>query len=317
MKRSIILFALTIFAVTTANAKKCEELFAGGALKTGLGKIHVDTESDYNNVLNKKTLEFFLEGLQEIRDFTAMYFTWPEKLDIYFEPSGVYSFAASTGRIEVRIRDGSNSSPLYSEKKLTPQMVKAIFLHESVHALFFQKLNEVFSEYRPTYKTKLKNGGEGEWHPVETISIPYQEFVADLIAAVMMNDPKVMEDALGYLKVGSKKLRSFKRDIPLKGWSQIAIEDMAIASGKEFAVTEHLLFAPIRSVVWRKYIEPSFKKKNTAQVLKAVVDAAIQEVAWYQDKIDPNHINSREFYHLDLEEMNTRFLSAIEKNLKP
>lgn len=315
MSKIVLQLIILVFVADIAYAEKCKSAFDLALSKTELAKIKLEKEDDFQNLLNEKNLAPLINSLEELRKFVGSTFSWPEKLEVTFSTAGAYHFEASPGELTVVFRDGSNQNPLYSEKKLSPPMLRAIFLHEAVHTLYFQKMADVFKEYQPVYKKKLKTGDLQGFHDLETLSIPYQELVADLIAAAMHRDPKIMASSLANLNVNSSKIRSFTNRVPIEGWSQAAMEDMITISGKEFAITEHLVFVPIRKIIWQKFIEPSFKQGNTAEVIKAVVDASLQEIAWHYGKVDPSSISNRRFYELNLEEMNTRLLDAIKSAL--
>ncbi|MCB0355825.1 MAG: hypothetical protein KDD40_02400 [Bdellovibrionales bacterium] len=125
---------------------------------------------------------------------------------------------------------------------------------------------------------------ESEEDPLATVSRPYNELFADLVACLATKNPNAMAE------VEKDSLRSFVPGIPYP-------------EHYEKQRDEHVHFFKTRQFIWQKYIDGGMTLTSAQNILRITYQAA-----WKEIKL---RVNKERLQNLSLIEIDQRFYSAL------
>ena len=191
--------------------------------------------------------------------------------------------------------------------------------HEWAHAVFDENMRHRSKEWRAL--SDWSRGGEVGPYPNEQVpralfllSRPYNEFFADLVAALAFKDRDAMRLALshdsretgGRIENDPKGLRGFSLALEPRGW---------VPPGRRFKTKIYYMLSPARSFIGQRYLSVRMLEENPSKLIKAALEVIASEFDWITTSLRTVKTTARASAPALSELMNRRLINSIERVL--
>ena len=200
------------------------------------------------------------------------------------------------------------------QRELTIQEFLPVAIHEFGHGMFESSLVSALKEdylNRPDNNNQrvrliMKNdilAADNLPLPMDQLSFPVHELIADTISVFILNDPDAMSNYF-HLCDGESNVRSFTYNYKLEGWTVGALGGQLDR--------RHEVFNPTRNYIWRKLTDLNPRSADAkAIILNALVDASVK----YLKRLASLNVTYKTFRSIDQEQMNRDLIALFEIEL--
>jgi hypothetical protein len=290
---SVCLMSITLTA-SASTETRCRDLVSSPS------EVNFNKTSTQDPLVNfeKSRVRVSINERAEVKSLIPLVMTLLDKVDkligfmkptqTYLELSGILGLRDSyVKHINFEIMIG-----LYNISQLTTA-VKAVVTHEYSHASLYEYV-------------KAKNPSL-DINSIRPLLRPYNELYADLVTALLFDDPKIMFTSLEHgnkksAEDGISRTRDFSIDLKFKDWTESIVG--------ESIWDPYIQLDPVRGKIWEYIKSKKLSKKKYPILLKAFVETTLDHVLERMERGE-----SEERQH-DPGVVNKEFFTKLVSNLK-
>lgn len=201
-----------------------------------------------------------------------------------------------------RVQRGAKTSVL----KKHPVYSRTILAHEYGHALFYETLRK-----RQESFAQAMNRWPSYWDfdspstaPLYDLTLPYNEFFADLVAVLYAKDPAAIRKSLSFTGMSPKQ----KKEFLLRDFSARNIDTIPIPKNRRGAPIPHTLLGPTRSYLGNKILKNPLYRNQPGLVAAKVLNAIALEIE--------SGYTQTQVTQLSIKEMNDRLIERIAREFE-